>query len=137
MDLIGATARLPKGFLVTLSHIDPQLDSTRQIFLSEIRLVFGAQSSTKRQGLMRVPRKGEQADHHTLIRFGRMARQGEHMVSVVVPIYVGNVQSRFENGGVRSHEVVVSSFQESGGLSHCGRTERESTSGNILKTSPW
>ncbi len=51
-----------------------------------------------------VPRAGEEVNP---LGFRRMARQGEGMVLIVVAVHVGDLDCRFENAGVRGHEVVV------------------------------
>ena len=56
---------------------------------------------------MRVQHKGQQPHHHAFVGFGRMARQGECMVLIVVTVYVGDLYCRFENGRVRGHGVVI------------------------------
>ena len=56
---------------------------------------------------MRVQHKGQQPHHHAFVGFGRMARQGDCMVLIVVTVHVGDVDRRFENGRVRSHGVMI------------------------------
>jgi hypothetical protein len=56
-----------------------------------------------------VPRAVEEVNP---LGFRRMARQGEGMVLIVVAVHVGDLDCRFENAGVRCHEVVVPCFQK-------------------------
>src|SRR5690349_20589156 len=52
---------------------------------------------------MRMQRKREQPHHHALIGFGRMARNRERMIGIIMPVHVCNLQVGFENGCFKSH----------------------------------
>src|ERR1039458_782292 len=82
----------------------------------EIGLVIGGESLAERQRRVGVQRVGEQAHHHALVCFGRMAGDGERMFMVVIAVHVGDLQLGFEYGCLEGHGVasVVSKTTKGG-----------------------
>ena len=61
-----------------------------------------------------MPRKRQEANHHALVGFRGMPRQGEAVIFVIVAIHVGNMEDRFTNRRVRGHAVPWGKRAESG-----------------------
>ncbi|MNT22273.1 hypothetical protein D3C72_1576520 [compost metagenome] len=107
-DLFRTAARLEDALFVGLAHFDPQLDGARQVFLPQVGLFRVEQALGKRQRLVGMDGERQQAHHHALVRFGRVARQGQRMILVVIAVHVGDLQIGFENCCFKGHRVSVS-----------------------------
>lgn len=100
-----ATACLSYDLFIRLTHLNPEIDRTREIFLPQRRLVFRADAAAEQEGVVCVSCEGQQSHHHALIGLRRMTSQRDGMILIVVPIHVGDMQSGFEDGGIGGHGV--------------------------------
>jgi hypothetical protein len=83
------------------------LDRAGGIAAPEGGLVVGAQSAPEFQCVVRVQCKGEQADHHALVRLRRMPRDRQRMVAIIPTVDVGNGESGFADRGLEGHGMSI------------------------------
>ena len=122
MHFIGLAAGLDDGLVLGLADLDPHAGRAGEILEPDIGLIGVRQAGAKRQRaipaaqalqLVRLQRKGHQADHHALVGLARMAGQRERMVGVVGVVDVGDLQGRLEDGGFQGHS---GALRQLGGL---------------------
>ena len=100
-----ATTGLSYDLFIGLTHLNPEINCTGEIFLPQRRLVFRADAAAEQEGVVCVSCEGQQSHHHALIGLRRMTSQRDGMILIVVPIYVGDMQGGFEDGGIGGHGV--------------------------------
>ena len=98
-----AATGFQQALLVRLAQFDPFLDQAGQILAPQVRLVRIAQALAELQMLVRMQCEHQQPHHHAFIGFGRMPRQRQRVVAVVVAIHVGDLKLCFEDGCLEGH----------------------------------
>jgi hypothetical protein len=106
-DLFGAVAGLTQSFLFWLADLDPAVDGSGSIPLSQGRFIFGADHVAERQDLACMEREGGHSYYQALLRLGWMTRERKHMVLKVLAIQIGDLQHGLMDGRVRSHTARV------------------------------
>ena len=81
-DPIGATARLDEAPLLGLPDLDPVEEPAGQVLLPELGFLGLPHALGEIEGAgvvvaRHVEGEGEQADHHPLVGFRRMTREGD------------------------------------------------------------
>ncbi|KAF1858298.1 hypothetical protein Lal_00014799 [Lupinus albus] len=101
----GTAGRLHEAAFVGLADLDPEVDGPRQVLEPQGGLFDVEQVLAVGERRVGVQGEGEQADHHALVGFRRMPRDGERVLLVVVAVHVRNVQVCLVNRRFQCHSI--------------------------------
>ena len=89
--------------LVRQADVDPAHDAAGRVEFDQVRRIFRRQALAKAQRIVGVERECQQSNHHALIGFGGMPRQGQVVRLIIVPVQVGDLQFCLADGGFQGH----------------------------------
>ena len=105
-DLVGASAGASHQLFVGLADVDPEPDPAGQVALPQVRLVVGGKAVAEGQAFAGVERERQHAQHHPLVGLGRVPRDRQRVIGIVVALHVGDLELRLEDGRFQGHRVM-------------------------------